>query len=109
MSQYNIEAVPLARLFIATDAYKRLRLSADVIELFSLHTGSRVSLGYDYGARAIALRPAASAADPTAGTVDQAGYISARPFYDRTQIEPKAARYYYEETTNDGWYVFVSR
>ena len=102
---YNIETIPLMRLFIATDRQLRLRLSTDIITLYELNAGQRVVLGYDRDADAIALRQAANPADPTAATVDKRGYISARPFYHRTRIPAEARRYTFA-AVHDGWLVF---
>lgn len=105
--RYNIEPIPLLRLFVATDAHRRLRLSADIVRMYELDAGNRVVLGYDATAQAIAIRRAESANDPTAANVDKRGYISARRFYDKTQLEPVARRYGFV-TEQDGWLVFIA-
>lgn len=105
MAKYNIEAIPLVSLYVATDKQMRLRLSADIVNMFELRAGNRVALGYDVDARAIAIRKAASAADPTAANVDKRGYISASRFYKRVNLEARPARYVYV-AEQDGWLVF---
>ena len=105
--RFDIEPIPLLRLFVATDAQMRLRLSADMIRLFNIDAGQRVELGYDAAARAIAIRQAGNPNDPQAANVDKRGYISARRFYDRTQI-PAVARRYEFEGEQDGWLVFLA-
>lgn len=106
-ARYNIEPIPLLRLFVATDAHRRLRLSADIVRMYELDAGNRVVLGYDAAARAIAIRRAESANDPTAANVDKRGYISARRFYDKTQLTPEARRFAFD-AEQDGWLVFIA-
>lgn len=105
--RFNIEEVPMLRLFVATDSQFRLRLSADIIDLYKLDAGNRVSLGYDSNEHAIAIKPAASAADPTAANVDKRGYISARRFYDKTKLDAVARRYSFAGKEGD-WLVFIA-
>ncbi|GIQ63685.1 hypothetical protein PACILC2_22530 [Paenibacillus cisolokensis] len=105
--RFNIEEIPLVTLYVATDQYCRLRLSTDLIRLYSLDAGNRVALGYDSAARAIAVKLAANPNDPTAANVDKRGYISARRFFARTQIEPERRRYVFE-AEQDGWLVFIA-
>jgi hypothetical protein len=107
VAQFNIEAIPVMNLYVATDAQRRLRLSADIIELFTLEHGGRVALGYDRGANAIAIRRAASETDPTAATIDKRGYISARKFFGRTRVEAVGRRYEFT-AEQEGWLVFVA-
>lgn len=105
--RFNIEEIPLVRLYIATDSLRRIRLSADLCEMFDLKRGQRVALGYDRANKAIALRVAASPNDPTAANVDKRGYLSARAFFAKTQVEPVARRYSYV-AEQDGWLVFIA-
>lgn len=109
--RFNITAIPLVNLYVATDAQRRLRLSADIIDLYGLDSGDgpakRVMLGYDANERAIALRLAENSADPTAANIDKRGYISATRFYRTTQI-PAISRRYVFEAEEDGWLVFIS-
>jgi len=108
MSQrFNIEEIPLVSLYVATDAQRRLRLSADIVKMYALDAGNRVALGYDSAARAIAIRLAANPNDPTAANVDKRGYISASRFYKRVRLEPGASKYVFA-AEQDGWLVFVS-
>jgi len=104
--RFNIEAVPLVNLYVATDKQRRLRLSADIVDMFNLNAGNRVSLGYDAEMRAIAIQPA-PLADPTAANVDKRGYVSASRFFRKTRLEPIARRFRFE-TEQDGWLVFVA-
>lgn len=85
----------------------RLRLSADIIDLYELKEGGRVTLGYDSAANAIAIKRSASPNDPTAATIDKRGYVSARPFFHRTRIEVTARRYVFA-SEQDSWLVFVA-
>ena len=105
--RFNIEEIPLVNLYVATDAQKRLRLSSDIVKMYGLDAGNRVALGYAAAERAIAIKPAANPADPTAANVDKRGYISAGRFFNRTQLEPKRGRYVFA-AEQDGWFVFVS-
>lgn len=105
--RYEIEAIPMLRLFVATDSQRRIRLSSDIVRMYGLDAGNRVILGYDAAAKAIALKRAESASDPTAANVDKAGYISARRFFDRTRLTPEARRYEFV-TEQDGWLVFIA-
>lgn len=105
--RYNIVSIPLVRLYVATDAQRRLRLSADIIRIYRLDAGNRVELGYDAGERVIALRLSHNSADPTAANVDQRGYISARRFYEKSQISAEAKRYSFV-AEQDGWLVFAA-
>ena len=107
MNRYNIEAIPLVNLFVATDSQRRLRLSADIIAMYRLDSGNRVALGYDHAAQVIALRLAPNSADPTAATVDKRGYISAAQFYRKTRI-PQEARRYVFVSEQDGWLTFAA-
>lgn len=104
--RFNIEAVPLVNLYVSTDKHRRLRLSADIIDMFALNAGNRVALGYDAESRAIALRQA-TPEDPTAANIDKRGYISASRFYAKSRMEAVARRYAYE-ANEDGWFVFVA-
>lgn len=104
--RFNIDPIPLLRLFVATDSQFRLRLSADIMRLFHLDAGNRVALGYDASERAIAIRLADNPNDPQAGNVDKRGYISARRFYDRTKVPAEARRYEFH-SEQDGWLVFI--
>jgi hypothetical protein len=104
--RYDIVAVPVMTLFVATDAQKRISLSADVMALFKLKTGDRVALGYVADERAIALRQTLPA-DLTAATVDKRGYLSARPFFNKTRVEAVGRRYTFA-AEQDGWYVFIA-
>lgn len=106
MNRFNIEEVPLVNLYVATDAQRRLRLSADIVKMYGLDAGNRVSLGYDVVERAIALRVANNKFDPTAANVDKRGYISASRFFKRTQLTAERGRYVFE-AEQDGWLVFV--
>lgn len=105
--RFNIETVPLVNLYVATDAQRRLRLSADIIDMFGLHNGNRVVLGYDADEKAIALRLAENSADPTAANIDKRGYISASRFYAKSQIAAEPRRYRFE-AKQDEWLVFVA-
>lgn len=105
--RYNIVSIPLVRLYVATDAQRRLRLSADIIRMYRLDAGNRVELGYDADERVIAIRLARNSADPTAANVDQRGYISARRFYEKSQIAAEARRYSFV-AEQDGWLVFAA-
>lgn len=105
--RFNIETVPLVSAYLATDAQGRIRLSADLIALFQLRHGSRVVLGYDAAAGAIAFKRADNDADPTAATVDKRGYVSARRFFRKTQIDARHRRYEFA-AEQDGWLVFLS-
>jgi hypothetical protein len=107
MTKFNIEAVPLVSLYLATDRQKRIRLSADTVGYFDLDAGKRIVLGYDRGNKAIALRQAETDVDPTAATVDKRGYISAGRFFSRTQLMPEPRRYEFA-AVDDGWYVFTA-
>jgi hypothetical protein len=107
VSKFNIEEIPLVSLYVATDAQKRLRLSADIVKMYGLDTGNRVALGFDATKRAIAVRQAANAADPTAANVDKRGYISASRFYNRAKLEAQPGRYEFA-TEQDGWLVFIA-
>lgn len=106
VKRYEITPVPVMTLFVATDAQKRISLSADVMALFKLRTGDRVALGYVADECAIALRET-SATDLTAATVDKRGYLSARPFFNKTRLEAVGRRYTFA-TEQDGWYVFIA-
>lgn len=103
--RFNIEEIPLVNLFVATDKQRRLRLSSDIIALYDLSNGNRVTLGYDHSAQVIALRLASSASDPTAANVDKRGYVSAAHFYRKTGI-PQVARRYVFIREQDGWLTF---
>ncbi|MCU6709328.1 hypothetical protein M6D81_11480 [Paenibacillus sp. J5C_2022] len=105
--RFNIDAIPLVTLYVATDKHKRLRLSADFVKLYGLDAGNRVALGYDSNARAIALRQSASSSDPTAANVDKRGYISASRFYNKTKLTAERGRFVFA-AEQDGWLVFVS-
>ncbi|NHN31151.1 hypothetical protein [Paenibacillus agricola] len=105
--RFNIEAIPVLTLFVATDKQMRLRLSADIVDLYELKEGGRVTLGYDSGAQAIAIKRAATANDPTAATIDKRGYVSARPFFHRTRVAAESRRYVFA-SEQDGWLVFVA-
>lgn len=105
-SRFNIEEIPLVTLFLATDAQKRIRLSADIVHMYALHEGHRVAIGFDYDQRAIAIKLAASDVDPTAANVDKRGYLSAGRFFTRTRLTPEYKRYNYVAEQN-GWLVFV--
>lgn len=112
--RYNIEAIPLVSLYVATDKQRRLRLSADIIDLYRLNEGAsngappkRVILGYDATERAIALKLAENSADPTAANIDKRGYISARRFYAKARLEAEARRYVFA-AEQDGWLVFIA-
>jgi hypothetical protein len=107
VNQFNIEKIPLVSLYIATDAQKRLRLSADIVKMYGLDAGNRVALGFDATKRAIAVRQAANAADPTAANVDKRGYISASRFYNRAKLEARPGKYVFA-AEQDGWLVFVA-
>lgn|GEM_PF-3997588 len=107
MPTFNIETIPVMNLYVATDTQRRLRLSSDIIELFALESGGRVTLGYDKEAQAIAIRRAASENDPTAATIDKRGYISARKFFGRTRLAADSRKYAYV-AEQDGWLVFVA-
>lgn len=106
MKRFNIEAIPLLNLYVATDKQRRLRLSADIVEMFKLGAGNRVALGYDSDERAIAIRHAETV-DPTAANVDKRGYISAARFFEKARLEPEARRYVFE-AEQDGWLVFIA-
>lgn len=105
--RFNIEAVPLVNLYVATDKQRRLRLSADIIEMYRLNDGGRVELGYDAAERAIALRLAANSADPTAANIDKRGYISASRFYAKARMDAESRRYAFA-AEQDGWLVFIA-
>lgn len=105
--RFNIEPVPLVKLYVATDAQRRLRLSVDMIRNFDLNAGNRVLLGFDAAAQAIAIRITESATNPEAATVDQRGYISARRFYTKTQIAAEFRRFAFV-AEQDGWLVFTA-
>lgn len=105
--KFNIETIPLVRLFLATDNQYRLRLSADIVRMFEFDAGQRVTLGYDAAAKAIAIRQAANPNDPTAANVDKRGYLSARRFYAKAALEPVARRYSFV-AEQDGWLVFIA-
>ncbi|WP_337102355.1 hypothetical protein [Paenibacillus sp. YIM B09110] len=107
MKRFNIERAPLVNLYVATDKHKRLRLSADLIDLYRLDEGNRVELGFDISQRAIALQLAANSADPTAANIDKRGYISASRFFARARMEPASQRYTFA-AEQDGWLVFVA-
>ncbi|MCD9024342.1 hypothetical protein [Cohnella silvisoli] len=104
--RYDIVPVPVMTLFVATDAQKRISLSADVMTLFKLEPGHRVALGYVADERAIAIRQTLPV-DLTAATVDKRGYLSARPFFNKTRLEAVGRRYNYA-TTQDDWLVFIA-
>jgi len=106
-ARFNIETVPLVSAFLSTDSHGRIRLSADIIALFQLRHGSRIALGYDPAARAIAVKRAASDGDPTAAVVDKRGYISARRFFAKTRLVTEPRRYEYV-AEQDGWLVFIA-
>lgn len=105
--RYNIVSVPLVRLYVATDAQRRLRLSSDIIRMYDLDAGNRVELGYDPVERVIGIRLARNSADPTAANVDKRGYISARRFYEKSQISAEGRRYSFT-AEQDGWLVFAA-
>jgi len=110
--RFNIETIPLVNLFIATDKQRRLRFSSDIITLYNLRSevdgvSPRVALGYDHGAKAIAIRLAASGGDPTAANIDKRGYASASHFYRKARLAEEARRYVFE-AEQDGWLVFVA-
>jgi hypothetical protein len=105
--RFLIETIPLVNLYVATDKQKRIRLSADIVEMYKLNEGNRVILGYDATERAIALRLAESKADPTAANIDKRGYISASRFYSKARLEPESLRYAFE-AEQDGWLVFIA-
>lgn len=105
--RYNIEAIPLLRLFVATDSQRRIRLSADIVRMYELDAGNRVVLGYDAAAKAIAIKRAESSSDPTAANVDKVGYISARRFFEKTQLPAEPRRFAFD-TEQDGWLVFIA-
>jgi hypothetical protein len=107
MNQFNIEEIPLVSLYIATDAQKRLRLSADIVKMYGLDAGNRVALGFDSAARAIAIKQAASPTDPTAANVDKRGYISASRFYNRAKLDARPGKYEFA-AEQDGWLVFIA-
>lgn len=102
---FNIEEIPLVNLFLTTDKQRRLRFSADIISMYDLRSGKRLTLGYDHAAKAIAIKPAGS--DPTAANVDKRGYASASHFYRKTQL-PEESRRFVFEAEQDGWLVFVA-
>jgi hypothetical protein len=109
--RFNIEAVPLVNLYVSTDKQRRLRLSADIIDMFALDGAkggkpNRVALGYDAESRAIALRQA-TPDDPTAANIDKRGYISASRFYAKARMIAEPRRYAYE-AQEDGWLVFIA-
>ena len=105
--QFNIEEIPLATLFITTDAQKRIRLSSDIINMYELGGGRRVALGFDRESSAIAIRLSASDVDPTAANVDKRGYLSAGRFFSRTKLTPEPRRYTFVSTQDD-WLIFVA-
>ncbi|GGF88325.1 hypothetical protein [Paenibacillus abyssi] len=108
MTRFNIEAVPLVNLYVATDRQRRLRLSADIIDMYGLSgTSKRVILGYDATARAIALKLAENSADPTAANIDKRGYISAARFYAKARLDAESRRYVFA-AEQDGWLVFIA-
>lgn len=104
---FNIETIPLVKAYLATDAQKRIRLSADIVKLYGLGGGKRIALGFDREASAIAIRLSASDSDPTAANVDTRGYISAGRFFSRTKLTPEPRRYTFA-AEQDGWLVFTS-
>ncbi|MHA7962854.1 hypothetical protein ACX93W_01830 [Paenibacillus sp. CAU 1782] len=105
--KFNPVEIPLVELYIATDAQRRLRLSADVVKKYELDAGNRVTLGYDATEKAIAIRPATNSNDPTAANIDKRGYISAGRFYSRTKLDARPKKYIYF-TEQDGWFIFVA-
>lgn len=102
---FNIEAIPLVNLYVATDKQNRLRLSADIVELYGLNAGNRVALGYDSAAEAIALR-VTNGTDPTSATVDKRGYIASAHFFRKTKLV--GGKRYVFVAEQDGWYVFTA-
>ncbi|ANY67716.1 hypothetical protein BBD42_15515 [Paenibacillus sp. BIHB 4019] len=104
--RFNIEEIPLVNLYVATDKQRRLRLSADIIDMFALNAGNRVALGYDAENRAIAIRQA-TPSDPTAANIDKRGYISSARFFRKTQLSAESLRYAYT-ASQDGWLVFIA-
>jgi len=104
--RYNIVQVPVMSLRLATDKFGRILLSADIVKLYEIETGSRVVLGYVPEESAITIKRAEYSADPTAANVDKRGYISARQFFRKTQLPQEAARYEFL-TEQDGWFIFA--
>lgn len=110
--RFNIEEVPLVNLFIATDKFRRIRFSADIITMFKLrevagYSAPRMAFGYDYAAKAITIRPSASHHDPTAANVDMRGYASVSRFYRKTKL-PEVAQRYTFAAEQDGWLIFTA-
>jgi hypothetical protein len=110
--RFKIEEVPLVNLFLATDKHRRIRFSADIIELYHLRDDRngvtpRVSFGYDHVAKAIAIKLAASSTDPTAANIDKRGYTSAAHFYRKTQLAEVSRRFVFA-AEQDGWLIFIA-
>lgn len=105
MGRFNIEAVPMRRLYITTDKHRRLKLSADLATLYGWRNGVKLALGYDATEKAIAIKVASRAEEAGAATFDKRLYASARKFFDKTRIEAEARRYDYI-TEEDGWLIF---
>lgn len=105
---FNIEPVPLRRLFVATDKQRRLKLSADLADLYGWRAGVKLTLGYDATARAIAIRPAQPSEEMSAANFDKRFYASARKFYDKTRIDAEARRFDLV-AEEDGWLIFQAR
>lgn len=105
--RFNIEEIPLVNLYVATDKQNRLRLSADIVELYQLNAGNRVALGYDSAAEAIALRVVTNNADPTSAAVDKRGYIASVHFFRKTKLV--GGKRYVFVAEQDGWLVFTAQ
>lgn len=110
--RYNIEEIPLVNLFITTDKFRRIRFSSDIITMFKLrevagYSAPRMAFGYDYDAKAITIKPAASQNDPTAANVDMRGYASVSRFYRKTKL-PEISQRYEFAGEQDGWLVFTA-
>lgn len=106
--RFNIEPVPLRRLYITTDKQMRIKLSTDLAETYGWRNGVKLALGYDAAANAIALRTVSSSEEAGAASFDKRLYASARKFFAKTRIEAESRRYDFV-AEEDGWLVFVAK
>jgi len=105
--RFNIERIPLAYFYLTTDKQKRIRLSADILGEYGLKPSSRVTIGYDRAAAAIAIRMPEIEDDPEDGRIDKRGYIPAGKFFNNTRLTPEFRRYNFAGK-QDGWLVFIA-